>query len=137
MIKLIKHKEITEQEFFSTENEARIHVLPNEAWVAFNIPKDEIKGYYIVNVQISFEEFKQNFQGLAIRIQEVLIIIALQGLSYNDLYAAYLEGSTEDSIRVLETQAVGYVDKLHRRRYITTTANPYWNNRMLPVVITK
>lgn len=137
MIKLLKHKEITKEEFFSTENEARIHVYPNEPWVAFDLPKDEIKGYYIVNVEVSFGEFKQNFQGLALRMQEVLIIVALQGLSYNDLYAAYLEGSTEESIQVFKTQVVGYVDKVHRRKYITTTANPFWNSRMLPVVITK
>lgn len=137
MIRLLKSKEITKEDFFSTENEARVHVLPNEAWVAFDIPKENILGYYIVNIEVSFGEFKQNFQGLALREQQVLIVIALQGLSYNDLYAAYLEGSQEESLIVQKTVACGYVDKLHRRKYITTTANPFWNTRMLPVVITK
>lgn len=141
MIKLLKHKEISKEEFFSTENQARIHVLPNEPWIAFEVNKEEIKGYYIVNIEVSFREFKQNFQGLAIRENEVILIIALQGLSYNDVYAAYLEGVNigvdEDTLVVPKTASVGYIDMLHRRKYISTTATPFWNSSMLPVVITK
>lgn len=141
MIKLLKHIEITKEEFFSTENEARIHVLPNEPWIAFEVNKDLINGYYKVTIEVSFMEFKQVFTGLAIREDYTLIIIALQGLAYNDLYAAYLEGVKngvdEETLIVQKTVSVGYVDMLHRRKYISTTANPFWNTKMLPVVITK
>ena len=137
MIRLLKSKEISKEEFFSTENQARIHVLPNEPWVAFEANKEDILGYYLVNIEVSFNEFKQNFQGLAIREDQTLIVIALQGLPYNDLYAAYIEGVQEETLVVRQTSAVGYIDKLHRRKYITTTANPFWNSKMLPVVVTK
>lgn len=141
MIELVKCKEISKEEFFSTENQARIHVMPNEPWIAFEINKEGIEGYYLVNVEVSFMEFSHNFQGLAIRESETMLIIALQGLAYNDLYAAYLEGiangTQEETVVVPKTVSVGYVDMLYRRKYISTTANPFWNSSMLPVVITK
>ena len=141
MIKLLKYKELTKGEFFSTENQARIHVLPNEPWVAFEIPKEDIKGYYLVKVEVSYIGLVQNFQGLAIKVDDVLLIVALQGLSYNDLYMAYIDGVhkgiDEETLIVPKTSSVGYVDMLHRRKYISTTVNPFWNSSMLPVVITK
>lgn len=141
MIKLLKHKEISKEEFFSTENQARIHVLPNEPWVAFEFNKEDIKGYYIITLEVTYGEYRQNFQGLALREDDTMFVVAVQGLAYNDIYAAYLEGVQngvdEGTLRVPKTSAVGYVDVLYRRKYISTTANPFWNDKMLPIVITK
>jgi diaminopimelate epimerase len=141
MLKIIKSKEVPKDDFFSTENESRVHVTPNEPWIAFELPKEELDSestkYEIVTLEVTFNEYSQNVTALAINTGVKHYIIAAQGLSYNDLYAAYITGTISDTLEVPKTAAVGFLDGLHRRKYITTTANPFWNGRMLPVVITK
>lgn len=138
MIKIVKRTIVPKDNFYSTENQARIHVLPNEPWVAFEIPKESIIRYEIATLEVSYKEFKQNFTALAVSDIERTYIVAAQGLAYNDLYAAHLDGGTDEDMLVVPiTSAVGFIDKLHRRKYISTTARPFWNSKMLPIVLTK
>ena len=137
MIKILKSRPISKEEFFSTENQARTHVLPNEPWVAFEVPKGNIQGYEIVTLEVTFGEYSQNVTAMVLVTVEQRLVVAAMGLSYNNLYAAYLQGPKDESLVVPQTVTVGYVDSVYRRKYISTTASPFWNAKMLPVVITK
>lgn len=137
MIKILSNKEITKEEFFSTDNQARLHVPPNEPWVAFEIPKDTIVSYEVCTLEITYNTYLQNVIGLILVTKDKRLVIAVRGISYNDLYACYLYGTQEETIEVPKTVLVGYSDSVYRRKYISTTAKPYWNSNMLPVVITK
>lgn len=137
MIKVLKITSISKDLMFSTENEARIHVLPNEAWVAFEIPKDTITDYVMLTLEVSYKDTQQQVRAYGVTVVDTIYIIAAMGLSYNDLYATYKDGVTENHVVVPTSSAIGFVENMHRKKYITTTVNAFWNANMVPVIITK
>lgn len=137
MIKILSKKPINKDEFFSTEPESRLHVTPNEPWVAFEIDKNTINEYLELILEVSYKGFGQSVRAYGFSIKDIYYIVAIQGMSYNDLYALYIDGDTEDSIVVPTTDVIGYIETTYRRKYISTTVQPYWTASMRPVILSK
>lgn len=142
-INIISTKPITKEEFYSTELQARQHVPFNASWVAFEIPKapqDTLEKYFeaCILVRVPDSERTINAFGYIISINKVQYLVAIKGLSYNELYYLYVNRKTQEVPYVVPpTSAVGSFEKLHRRKYISTPAVSYWNAEQIPVIITK
>lgn len=137
MLKVISKKSISKDDFFSQESDSRLHVIPNEPWVAFEIDKSTIDDYLELILEANYRGLSQTVRAYGFSIKDINYVIAIQGMSYNDLYALYLDGDTEESIIVPVTDAVGYVETTYRRKYISTTMQPFWTSSMRPVILTK
>lgn len=139
-INIISTKELSKEEFYSTELQARQHVPFNTSWVAFEIPKDTIEKYYVacITIKIPNSETTQNVYGYLIATETEKYLIAIKGVSYNELYYLYTNMSSKDANFVVpETSVLGSFEKLYRRKYISTPAVSYWNQEQVPVIITK
>lgn len=137
MLKIISKQELTREDFFSTEPQARLHVTPNEPWIAFEVDKTNIETYLEYILEVSYNGLAQNVRAYGYTIDGVYYVISIYGMPYNDLYALYLDGTTEDNIVVPKTTTLGYIDSIHRRKYISIPVGIFWTSAMRPVILTK
>lgn len=137
MLKIISKRVLTKDEFFATEPQARLHVTPNEPWIAFEVDKSTISEYLEFVLEASYKGLSQNVRAYGYVIDNVYNIIAIHGMPYNDLYALYLDGVTDNTIVVPKTVALGYIDGIHRRKYISVPVGIFWTSAMRPVILTK
>jgi len=131
MIKIYKSKPIRDKDL-KTLDEVKIFVRPTELWYGYEIKLDDVKE------RLRFGEAEIQVDDIKLQTNIIYyddIILGSTHCSINELITACK--GTKYSIPPVEITRMGYIDEVHRRKYISTPINGYWDYSLAPIIMIK